>query len=201
MLKQLQKWVDLHGPPKTLLTDQGRSYLGKEIKLFCTNNQVKHHTTTAYNPTGNSISERINPTVTRFLNTIGRFRINKLAGRISKVLQHQYHSAIGMSPVSLCGKPSMFDPLSKTSSNQLTQALNRSKIANERNFKRMNLNRQSYTYKIGERVYRRSTVKNKHASLWDGPCQITAINPDKNTIVIENPWRSIRTNIRHIRPA
>ncbi|KAG0439644.1 Transposon Tf2-9 polyprotein [Dictyocoela muelleri] len=57
------KWIKRYSIPKMLATDQGRQYISAlfedKLKLY----RVKHIQTSAYNPTGNSVSERKNSVI------------------------------------------------------------------------------------------------------------------------------------------
>lgn len=53
-------WLNRFPTPKTFLSDQGKCYKGNEFAYFCNKNKIKQIFTSIYNPTGNSISERIN---------------------------------------------------------------------------------------------------------------------------------------------
>lgn len=61
---------------KRIITDQGRQYMSENFEALLNSHGIQHKSTTPHNPTGNSISERINGQINDIL------RIYK--GRIAK---------------------------------------------------------------------------------------------------------------------
>lgn len=53
--------------PKKILTDQGRQYTSKYFYQMCMERAIRHHFSTTYTPTANSISERINSIILNIL--------------------------------------------------------------------------------------------------------------------------------------
>jgi len=67
--------------PKELITDRGTQYMSKSFSNLLKEQNIIHKPTTPYNPTGNSISERINPTISQCL----RIYINTMS--IKNIIQ------------------------------------------------------------------------------------------------------------------
>ncbi|MEG0578157.1 MAG: RNase H-like domain-containing protein, partial [Bacilli bacterium] len=59
----IEKWIQHFGPPIKILSDQGRQYISSNFKNILNRYGIKQYITTSHNPTGNSISERINKTI------------------------------------------------------------------------------------------------------------------------------------------
>lgn len=76
IIKHFETWISDKPKPRTCLTDQGRSYISTKFFEFLKTKEIKHLITTPYNPTGNSISERINQTITRVLQTNKKQRLS-----------------------------------------------------------------------------------------------------------------------------
>lgn len=53
-------WVSKFRQPAKLLSDQGRQYLGNELRNYCSANKIKQAFTTAYNPRANGIAKDLN---------------------------------------------------------------------------------------------------------------------------------------------
>lgn len=52
-----ETWIKRHGPPKTILTDNGRQFISDSFEEFCNKNNIIHRKSLAYNPTSNEICE------------------------------------------------------------------------------------------------------------------------------------------------
>ncbi|KAI5150685.1 hypothetical protein ENBRE01_1643, partial [Enteropsectra breve] len=66
-IRGVNTWIRRHGKPETILTDQGRQFIGSEFQECLRKNEILHKTSTAYNPTGNSIVERLNQEISKML--------------------------------------------------------------------------------------------------------------------------------------
>ena len=62
-------WISKFGPPKKLISDQGPQYISSLFKTFCQFHDISHRLASSYNPTGNSVSERINQQIAMVLRT------------------------------------------------------------------------------------------------------------------------------------
>ena len=58
------------GPPKSLLSDRGPEFRNALVDAFCEKVKTNHHTTTAYNPQCNGLTERFNRTLVTSLEKI-----------------------------------------------------------------------------------------------------------------------------------
>jgi transposase InsO family protein len=59
--------VRLHGFPKTLISDRGSQMVNKTFKHICERFNLKHFPTTAYHPSGNGQTERMNQPLEAYL--------------------------------------------------------------------------------------------------------------------------------------
>lgn len=69
VLKTFKAFIKKYAKPVKLLTDQGRSYISKELKQYCDNEKIKHVFSSIYNPTFNGIAERTNKIIKELLRT------------------------------------------------------------------------------------------------------------------------------------
>ncbi|KAG0440786.1 Transposon Tf2-8 polyprotein [Dictyocoela muelleri] len=106
----LKKWIIKYGAPKRLLTDQGRQYIGSKFKRYLKKYQIKHILTSAYNPTCNGISERLNSKIATICRISRGSSIKELIINIFKGLNIPYHTRLGASPFEMIYKYSIFDP-------------------------------------------------------------------------------------------
>ncbi len=54
----LHEWISKYGPPKILLSDNGREFINDDIRCFLDRINVRHITTAAFPPFSNGIVER-----------------------------------------------------------------------------------------------------------------------------------------------
>ena len=103
IVEAIEDWSNELGKPESLLTDQGKQYTSQRLREYC-EDKIKKRFSSSYNPTGNSISERINI-------PIGvNFRINQ-DENIEEVIRETENSInfgfnrnIGCSPIELIKK-------------------------------------------------------------------------------------------------
>ncbi len=144
-----EKWIRNLGKPDSILTDQGRQYLGSVFKSYCKNNGIRHKTTLAFNPTGNSISERINQSLGLICRIHHNWSGHKIARHVSYGINNSYHSTLGYSPYELKGQTSNFDIDKRKLDINLVNVNERVKNKSTSNEQKTNLKRdESYSFKI-----------------------------------------------------
>lgn len=84
---------------KEVLTDQGTHFMSSAFKKILHAEGIGHAVTTAYNPTGNSIVERMNQEIAKGLRLLRDYEISETFERIEKSINLLYHHAIKMSPI------------------------------------------------------------------------------------------------------
>ncbi|KAG0436573.1 Gag-Pro-Pol polyprotein, partial [Dictyocoela muelleri] len=68
ILKAFKKiWFDNYGVPKKILTDHGKQYVSRDFKDSVSRMGIVVKHSTILNPTGNSISERVNKTINEIM--------------------------------------------------------------------------------------------------------------------------------------
>ena len=200
IINGFKSWINNNPHPETILTDQGRPYISQEFSEFCESNNIKHRMTTTYNPTGNSISERLNQTITRVLQVNQKQPLKRIIKKINWTLQNQYHRSLNCSPHELKYKYSMYDPYKRQLNNLIPKALitmNKHAIYNN---KRINKNRKNYVFNQGDVVYKSNPKTNKLEASWKGPYVIKNIDEDKYVVTLESSDHTLKTNIKYIRP-
>ncbi len=106
-------WIKHFGPPKALLTDNGKQYVGNVLKLFCDTYKIKKLFSTPYNPTGNSIAGRINATITTSLKTLKNYKFENSIKVVEMAMNNSYHSSLHCFPFEFFNKKSVFDPMDR----------------------------------------------------------------------------------------
>ena len=59
VIKALQKWINLFGPPKHLLSDNGSQFVSEIFKIYTNTHNIKQHFSTPYYPECNGQIERL----------------------------------------------------------------------------------------------------------------------------------------------
>ncbi len=191
----IKKWIENFGYPKCILSDQGKQYTSDLVMEFCKRNKIKKIFSTSYNPTGNSIAERINKVITTSLKCLKQLKFIKAVAKIENAQNMSYHSSIGCSPYEYINKFSMFDPL-KRSLTILPCTINKNVAQSKR---KLNCEIVPH-YKIGDKVAFKNLVSGKLDSNWVGPGSVLEVNQYGNVLRIGFDNKIFTLNIRRVRP-
>ena len=66
----LHEWISKYGPPKILLSDNGREFINDDIRCFLDRINVRHINTAAFAPLSNGIVERHNGELKRTMDRL-----------------------------------------------------------------------------------------------------------------------------------
>ncbi|KAI5153460.1 hypothetical protein ENBRE01_3199, partial [Enteropsectra breve] len=194
-------WFTKFPIPKTILTDQGTQFTGRNFKKFTESLNIKHIQTLPYNPTCNSISERINQTIARGLRCSPGTSIKDVCAQISFALQHSYHSSLGVSPHELYFKFSIFDREKTSLDITHTSILERQHSRAQRDLDTRNKGRIiTTTFKEGMMVWKRVAIRGKYDDFFEGPYKITQVLGSGNSFVLESAQKITVANIKQIIP-
>ena len=83
MVDQLQLIFATHGLPKTLVTDNGRSFTSKELQSFCHANGIHHISSSPYHPSTNGLAGKV---VQSFKQGLKRMQGESLALKLARYL-------------------------------------------------------------------------------------------------------------------
>ena len=100
----LESWIYVYGPPRLLLTDNGRSFTSKFFQSICLAVGTKNLFTTAYHPQSNGQAERYNRTlVTRLRHFVAEHQDNwdDYVQPLTYAYNMQVHAATGTTPFDL----------------------------------------------------------------------------------------------------
>lgn len=153
---------------------------------------------TPYNPTGNSISERINQTITRVLRANRNLKIQKALALVNWALQNQYNRSIGCSPHELVNHCSNYDPERRPLNGLLEKANERYLKQHQHNLNLINSTRGEFAYRVGDNVYVQTQKKGKLDPIWDGPCKVLRII-NSNCLSISKKKIETQVNIKQVR--
>ena len=107
------EWIKIFEKPKSILTDQGPQYTSNSFQKFLKDKNIHHRFSTAYNPTGNSLSERINLAIAQILRSVQGRRITELLQEIESSLNRTVNRTLGFSPEEILNGKSSLDPLQR----------------------------------------------------------------------------------------
>ena len=197
-----QEWLNNHTIPSTILTDQGTQFKAQIFQEALKERNIIHKQTSAYNPTGNSMSERINQTIARTIRCYRHLPIDDILAIINQALQISYHRALGASPHEVVYKFSPLDPLKRRLNSPLEES-NRKSLENAKKdtIRRNKQRDENYHYKVGEKVLLKSFIRGKYDDFWEGPFTIEKVHISENSFIISNEYRRTQANLKQIKPA
>lgn len=195
-------WIANYGRPAIIITDQGRQFLSDEYIKFCNENDIKRITTTAYNPTANSVVERVHRTLGNMI------RIYKNDSNLQRFLKKAenninlgYHTGIKCSPVDLIKKrnPINIENYVKEINCDINAALQ--KAEKMKSLQKRNMKRRDVNLRIGDMVMiRKGQRKNKFDLIWEGPYEIRGLKHEDNQCLVNfNNSYSEGINIKRVR--
>jgi hypothetical protein len=94
-------WLCRYPRPHQILSDNGTQFTSKEFADLLTQYDVLHITTTTYNPTGNSVVERIHGTLGNALRTLNVHNWSDYLPDIVYSFRTSYQRSLGCSPAEL----------------------------------------------------------------------------------------------------
>lgn len=102
-------WISRYPIPEILHSDKGTCFTSKDFKEFLCRYGIKLTTTIGYNPTGNSVVERVNQTIGNIIRIYKGFDLENVVSLICNNLNNTYHSTIETSPSNLVFGVNKFD--------------------------------------------------------------------------------------------
>ncbi|KAI5193293.1 hypothetical protein NEMIN01_2454 [Nematocida minor] len=187
IIKQLQQWINTHPKPITILHDRGLQYTSKETQEFLKQHNIRSIHTTPYNPTGNSISERINQEIKFILSHDSTAGIKSAINKIHRRLNYTYHTTLQCTPFELVHQYHPLDPQKKTIDIHEKLANIQKRIHTQQELSKQKRNNIQRTPKIGDEAYYKNyTQGDKLSKRWQGPCIITNINSSGTQITLRH---------------
>lgn len=176
-------WILKYGKPKNIITDLGRQFLSDVFIEFCKSENIIRSNTTAYNPTGNSVVERIHQTLGNNLRIFKNvLSIDEIIIKAENNLNLCYHHGIEGIPIELAQQK-----------NPINMGDRKFKFDNELNFKIQNkikekeLNRRNKKRRLTEKLQTGDVVmvkneirRNKFDEIWLGPYEILDVKEGNN---------------------
>lgn len=139
--------------------------------------------TSPYYPTGNSISERINQTISRVLQTNKGEKVTKIRQMISKAINWGYQRCLGYSPYELTYLRNPFNKRIWYSEDIIKDATTLNQQLNRVADQKRRHSEREYKYSIGDSVYYKEQVRiNKLDKIWTGPYVIRSQKDPLNSL-------------------
>ncbi len=195
----LLKWFSKYGRPEYVLSDQGKQFTSKSFKEFLQANKIVHVTSSAYNPTGNSVVERINQTIGNSLRCVRHLPLKEAVKLTVKGICHSYHQTLGHSPFEVLYKKNPFNTFVNVNIKK-GEISRRKKVQSTKDLKRISKNRIEHLYRPGDTIYVKSPSHDKLDPRWLGPYRIKSVNHRKNYVIITRHRKLYRINFKRIRP-
>ncbi|KAF9761845.1 Gag-Pol polyprotein [Nosema granulosis] len=194
-----EKWFNKFGTPKSLISDQGRQFISSKFSDFLASNNVKHIMSSSYNPTGNSIVERINHVIGNSLRCLKDIDFKNAVAKTAFALKHSYHQILGTTPYQVVTGTHTFNPLINGRIKHQDLKL-RKKIRSTQDLERRNKARVPYSYKRGSLVVVKNHDPAKMEQRWLGPYTLLKVRMKKNYVIVEIDEQPVRVNLKRIRP-
>ncbi|KRH92175.1 putative LTR transposable element, partial [Pseudoloma neurophilia] len=173
------EWLRKHQKPQSILTDNGTCYLGPEFQNLLKKYQIRHKTTSVYNPTGNGIAERQNQTLSAILRIYKGWDL-KLVKEIIEI---------------------RFNELYQTTINDIPlQAYKKNKINVKQKICSKTKKRTPHKYKEEEILIKNFKRTSKTDPLYIGPYVIKEVSPDNQRVRLSDKTTYVWHNLKNIKP-
>ncbi len=146
------EWLRRYPLPTTIICDDGRSFISNEFKDECLKLNISVMTITPYNPTSNSICERLHGTLGNCLRLGKEKPIKIILCEAADLLRATFYSSLGTSPIELLFKIIKINLIKKTE-NEDYEVYHKVEKAAENNMKRNSNKLKSLDVEVGNKVF------------------------------------------------
>ncbi|KAG0441243.1 Retrovirus-related Pol polyprotein from transposon [Dictyocoela muelleri] len=177
-----EKWLNVHGPPKKCLTDNGRQFTSKEFESISKNYKIIHIKTAPYNHTGNAVVERINQEIGLVLRLTRGKSIKEVEHSIWKRINMTANTTTGYCPYEIFEDKPIFknaNEFLKVDKSKIINGIAR-KMCQYANKKPNKI----IKYKEGDKILKRNFSPDKIAKRWKGPYEIIKLSKNNSNMYI-----------------
>lgn len=192
-------WLKKWGAPDKILSDQGRQYISSKFRDLTIRCKIKHMNSSPHNPTGNSISERINQTIGDVLRLYKGRTLKELKDAIYTRINYTVNRTIGKSPFEVTKKTDIFGIGNVNWTADWEDIKKRIKEKSAKETLKRNKKRKYFKYEKGGLVYKKNNSQDKVDDRWKGPFEIVEVNG--NVLQIMENGKITKQNIKNLRPA
>ncbi|MGL5708363.1 MAG: reverse transcriptase domain-containing protein, partial [Aeromonas sp.] len=197
IVQVISSWSTLFKKPKILVTDQGRQYMACNTKKFLYQNEIQHNYTSAYNPTGNAVSERVNGSINLIMRIYKNCNIAEILKLIHNRLNNTWHRILKTTPHCVITRYSNLTCLKNKQTVDYESIKMRNTSNQSENEEKTNLKRKNIVYAIGDQILLKNQNPKKNQERYLGPFKI--ISKSRNTLTIENETQKMVVNIKNVK--
>ena len=206
-----QNWLSRYPWPERCVHDNGGEFIGWEFQKVLEHSNIKSVATSTYNPTANSVCERMHQSMGNILRTLLHGRdspvqnltqahelIDEALSICAHALRTSVHTTLGSSPGALVFNRDMFLNIPLLADwHAITTK--REHVINE-NLRRMNAKRRSHDYIVGQKVLKLLVDPTKLGERTMGPYKIDRVHINGTLTIERRPDVFERISIRRIIP-
>jgi hypothetical protein len=183
-----------------MLSDQGRQYISCNFVEMLKSYGIKQKLTTPHNPTGNSISERFNQTISTVIRMSRRLPLSALANNIKRRLNLNVNRMTGKSPYELMFEKDVFGISTKPKVVNWEELKSKMLINIKKSEDKRNKKRNEWKLKIGDSILKLNHSPDKAEDIWQGPFEIVDVDCEGNWVVIDQGNKKSKQNVKNVRP-
>ncbi|KAG0442790.1 Transposon Tf2-9 polyprotein [Dictyocoela muelleri] len=195
-----ENWLKKHGTPKNCISDNGRQFISKRFGMFLISKNINHIKTATYNPTGNSIVERINQEVGTVLRILREKSIKEIPKGIDRRINYNANMTTGYPPKEIFLSVSIFNNYEKPV--KIDKNVIKQRIISKMNqyIEKFKSKKGLIKYKTGDKIYVKNMSLDKVEKKWLGPYTIAKISKNPNNVYIKKRDIISKISIRNTRP-
>ena len=159
-------------------------------------NQILRTFSSPYNPTANSVSERLNTRIAEALIILKGLEISEIIHRLKFSFNHSYHRALQYSPHEVNSNNSIFDPIKRQTNSAAQNFYLNPKKASEKTLEIENKQPTSFVYGHGVYVFVKKLRVSKLDKPWLGMYPILQINSSGNVVEVDMNEKTVWVNIK-----
>eukprot|EP00477_Mikrocytos_mackini_P002368 GAHX01002627.1.p1 GENE.GAHX01002627.1~~GAHX01002627.1.p1 ORF type:complete len:943 (-),score=146.49 GAHX01002627.1:47-2875(-) len=193
-------WINRFEAPSELITDNGKQFVGKEMKNLCARYNIKHRPCSPYNPTSNSISERISQVLGNTLRIFRNENIQKCLEIAERNLNETVNRTLKTTPSIIMNGRSIVDPLKRNLKTDLEDIYNTIKKDRLHDLEVNNKKRKTnIRFQIGDSVLNKQHIRKKLDEVYTGPYTIIELGGNRNKIRIANDTQYKWVNMKNLK--
>lgn len=194
-------WFKKYPLPRKMICDNGRTFIAKEFLKRSEALGIKVKYITPYNPTSNSICERVHSVLGNVIRINKGKDLDEILALTGDLLRSTYHSGIGMTPMKLIFNREKFNLKVKQpeKSEMLLKAIESAKNQALKNKERTNAKRIDIEFNVGDLVLIRVENPSKFDEKFRGPYEVVNVFSNSVEIVNESDKKEI-VNIKRVLP-
>ena len=200
--KALDKaWLCRYPRPLFLTSDQGTQFLSSEFSELLLSYGISHRSTTSYNPTANSIVERIHLSIGNSIRCSQNPNLEDVLPAIAWALNGASHRILGCSPAELVFGCNLLNPNIQIDSKKSLQNAIANKLAqNKKTLKSENAKRINHVFQPNDLVFLKNPSPTKLSPRYFGPFPVISVSSENNTLLIDKGTHHERINFRRAKP-